>query len=72
MHEPKHAIFGGPDGLDLYRTLFDQLSTIHYQLSTTLFTESLPPQHKELAQIAEHAGFKQIAEQDFIQVFEKK
>jgi release factor glutamine methyltransferase len=72
MHEPKHAIFGGPDGLELYRTLFDQLSTIHYPLSTVVFTESLPPQHKELARIAEHAGFKQIAEQDFIQVFEKK
>ncbi|QQS65059.1 peptide chain release factor N(5)-glutamine methyltransferase [Candidatus Saccharibacteria bacterium] len=72
MHEPKHAIFGGTDGLDLYRTMFDQLSTINYQLSTILFTESLPPQHKELARIAEQAGFKQIAEQDFIQVFEKK
>jgi release factor glutamine methyltransferase len=72
MHEPKHAIFGGPDGLELYRTLFDQLSTIHYPLSTVVFTESLPPQHKELARIAEQAGFKQIAEQDFIQVFEKK
>jgi release factor glutamine methyltransferase len=70
MHEPKHAIFGGPDGLELYRTLFDQLSTIHYPLSTVVFTESLPPQHKELARIAEQAGFKQIAEQDFIQVFE--
>ena len=70
MHEPKHAIFGGTDGLDLYRTMFDQLSTINYQLSTILFTESLPPQHKELARIAEQAGFKQIAEQDFIQVFE--
>jgi hypothetical protein len=52
--------------------MFDQLSTINYQLSTVLFTESLPPQHKELARIAEQAGFKQIAEQDFIQVFEKK
>lgn len=69
-HEPKLAIFGGPDGLDLYRQLFNQLSkfTVDSQ-QLTVFTESLNFQHKELNKIAKKAGFKQIAVRDLIQVF---
>jgi methylase of polypeptide subunit release factors len=67
-HEPRLAIFGGPDGLDLFRRLFKQLQ----QRSTnSLFVlcESLPPQHPQLAQIAKSAGFQLVREQDFIQLF---
>ncbi len=71
-HEPKHAIFAGTDGLDLYREMFTQLATQHSTLNTLLvLTESLPFQHKELTQIAKRAGFHQLEQQDFIQVFDK-
>ena len=72
MNEPRVAIFGGPDGLDLYRQLFTQLS-INKQFTSVKYvlTESLPPQHPALSQIAKNHGFKQYKEDDFIQVFEK-
>jgi release factor glutamine methyltransferase len=68
LHEPRLAIFGGQDGLDVYRQLFEQISA-----STTpkpkLLSESLPPQHPELARIAADHGYTQTDEQDFIQLF---
>jgi len=69
-NEPKLAIFGGPDGLKLYRALFTQLSS-HFTQPAFVFTESLPFQHEELLNIAITHGFTQIADQDFIQVFRK-
>lgn len=68
MHEPRHAIFGGLDGLDLYRQLFSQLSYMIEKPGFVL-TESLPPQHKELTAIAKVAGYKCLKSNDFIQVF---
>lgn len=70
MFEPRIAIFGGTDGLDLYRRLFTQLATGKYGTPVVL-TESLPFQHKELAQIAKQFGYKQVKSEDFIQVFHK-
>jgi release factor glutamine methyltransferase len=67
-HEPTLAIFGGSDGLDYYRLLFEQLKVKHLGTSY-IFCESLPVQHKGLAQIATRAGFRQQHEQDFIQLF---
>jgi release factor glutamine methyltransferase len=68
-HEPRHAIFGGPDGLDLYRQLFEQLSK---QPPNFVLTEALPPQHPELASIAKAAGFQLQKTEDFIQLFVPK
>jgi release factor glutamine methyltransferase len=68
MTEPSNAIFGGRDGLDLYRKLFDQLEACSWR-PTLVCTESLPPQHNELLRIAQDAGFVLIDEQDFIQIF---
>ena len=68
MREPKIAIFGGPDGLDLYRQLFKQIKDLKLQVKYIL-TESMPPQHSQLEEIAEKNGYKQIKEDDFIQVF---
>lgn len=68
MQEPRRAIFGGQDGLDLYRVLFRQID-YRKQKPRLIFTESLPPQHEKLAEIALSAGFKLLQEEDFIQVF---
>lgn len=69
MQEPKQAIFGGPDGLDPYRKLFEQAAKLS-QRPAYILTESLPPQHRQLALIGARFGFRQTIEDDFIQVFE--
>ncbi len=66
--EPRLAIFGGSDGLAVYRRLFEQLGHFSWQPKYML-TEALPPQHTKLAKIASASGFKQLKSQDFIQVF---
>jgi release factor glutamine methyltransferase len=68
-HEPALAIFGGEDGLDVYRHLFAQLRETHSK-PAYVFTESLPPQHADLAAIARKAGYRNTVENDFIQLFE--
>ncbi len=67
-HEPRHALFGGPDGLDLYRTLFAQIATNAWKPARIL-TESLPTQHEALAHIATTAAYKLQKTDDFIQLF---
>ena len=67
--EPAIAIFGGGDGLELYRRLFAQLMSL-YNKPRFVLTESMPNQHLNLAGIAETAGFKHRRTNDFIQVFE--
>ncbi len=67
-HEPRHALFGGTDGLDLYREMFEQLNSLATKPSHVL-TESLPPQHEVLASIARTAGYELQQTNDFIQVF---
>jgi len=69
LAEPKIAIFGGPDGLDLYRKLFHQLRRFTWQPRYVL-TEALPPQHAALATIAQDNGFSLHSSEDFIQVFQ--
>lgn len=68
-HEPRLAIFGGKDGLDLFRRLFDQLQGMPNVKN--VLCESLPPQHDALAAIAADAGFAIADEQDFIQLFSR-
>ncbi|MBA2278961.1 peptide chain release factor N(5)-glutamine methyltransferase [Candidatus Saccharibacteria bacterium] len=79
MQEPKLAIFGGEDGLDLYRKLFEQLNTgLEFRVKGEknkliyIFTESLPFQHKALANIAKESGFMHKKTDDFIQVFQNE
>ncbi len=67
-HEPKLAIFGGADGLDLYRCLFTQIDSLILKPAFVL-AESLPSQHSALADLAASFGYSQIREQDFVQVF---
>jgi release factor glutamine methyltransferase len=68
LHEPKIAIFGGQDGLDVYRKLFAQLNRFTWKPRYAL-TESLPPQHENLASVAAERGFNLRQTDDFIQVF---
>ncbi len=70
MHEPEIAIFGGTDGLDLYRQMFAQITGSKYQIPNIL-TESLPFQHQALAEIAGAAGYSLVITDDFIQAFVK-
>lgn len=67
-YEPKIAIFGGPDGLDVYRKLFGQVKA-RQKRPLFILTESLPPQHADLAEIATTTDYKLAATDDFIQVF---
>lgn len=69
-HEPRLAIFGGRDGLQLYRKLFHQIQTMGRR-PLYFLSESLPPQHDRLKEIAAGADYRQIAEDDFIQVFRR-
>ena len=68
MREPSVAIFGGHDGLNLYRRLFAQLEDKSWSPRYVL-TEALPPQHEQLAEIAANYGFSLLTSDDFIQVF---
>lgn len=68
LHEPRIAIFGGDDGLDLYRRLFEQIKSMANKPPYVL-TESLPMQHEALNKIAVEAGYKLQKTDDFIQVF---
>lgn len=68
-HEPAVALFGGDDGLDLYRKMFGQLAATPAQF---VLTEALLFQHDDLDKIALGAGYTRVSEDDFIQVFEFK
>lgn len=70
LHEPKLAIYGGPDGLDLYRKLFGQIDKLIKQ-PLYILTESLPPQHTALQTIVEISGYCLVKKDDFILVFSR-
>jgi release factor glutamine methyltransferase len=70
-HEPHLAIFGGPDGMDIYRRLFLQLKNMNIR-PLYILCEALPPQHPKLQQIALERGYMLRKSQDFIQLFIRK
>jgi release factor glutamine methyltransferase len=67
--EPKIATYGGPDGLDLYRRFFEQVQSLE-QRPKYILTESLPPQHAKLAEVATASGYRLALTRDLIQLFE--
>lgn len=69
LHEPEIAIYGGLDGLDYYRELFEQIARNNWK-PKCIITESLPPQHTAMAHLARHYSYALGKTNDFIQVFE--
>ena len=69
LHEPRLAIFGGHEGLDIYRKLFRQIIKLPKK-PLYILTEALPPQHPKLKQIASSSGYYLRQTNDFIQLFE--
>lgn len=67
-HEPGLALFGGVDGLDLYRELFKQIETMERKPQYIL-TESLIFQHHPLASLARKHGYVLEETKDLIQLF---
>jgi release factor glutamine methyltransferase len=67
-HEPRLALFGGPDGLDPYRELFQQITDAHIKPEYIL-TESLPSQHEQLKSIAADSAYRLERTTDLIQLF---
>lgn len=70
LHEPRLAIFGGSDGLDVYRKLFEQIKN-KLEQPLYILSESLPTQHRELELIANKSNYKLVRKNDFIQVFKR-
>lgn len=70
-HEPQLAILGGPDGLAIYRRLFQQIAALTIK-PLYILTESLPLQHTELQTIAEQHDYKLSRTEDFIQLFKRR
>lgn len=68
MREPRIAIFGGTDGLNLYRAMFTQLRDLA-QKPRYILTEAMPPQHSDLRGIAASSRYTLANTDDFIQVF---
>lgn len=66
-HEPRIALFGGKDGLDLYHELFNQVSSLKKQ-PLYILSESFPSQHTQMRSMASEAGYETISENDFILV----
>ena len=66
--EPKIAIFGGHDGLDLYRELWDSILKLPIKPSHIII-ESLPGQHETQERLALTAGYLIKNVNDFVQVF---
>ncbi|HUC87243.1 MAG TPA: peptide chain release factor N(5)-glutamine methyltransferase [Candidatus Saccharimonadales bacterium] len=62
--EPAVALFGGVDGLDLYRRFLQQLPA-HLAPAGFLFTECDPWQHEALMKTAMQAGLRPIEKDDY-------
>jgi release factor glutamine methyltransferase len=67
--EPQQALFGGTDGLDYYRQMFDQINKLDIE-PLFILTESIPFQHQQLEHIANSASYKLHKTVDFIQCFQ--
>ncbi len=67
-HEPTLALFAGADGMDLFRTFWEQIAKSQ---PTYVIAESFPFQHEQNEQLAKNAGYALHATDDFAQCFMK-
>jgi methylase of polypeptide subunit release factors len=67
--EPAVALFGGPDGLDLYRRFLKELPK-HLSPGGFLFTECDPWQHEALIAEAAKVGLTPVEQGYFILGFQ--
>ncbi|MCA9326933.1 peptide chain release factor N(5)-glutamine methyltransferase [Candidatus Saccharibacteria bacterium] len=67
-HEPRLALFGGSDGLDLYRQLFTAIGGLS-EKPIAIFTESLESQHDALQTIASKYGYIEARADGLAQLF---
>ena len=67
-HEPNIALYGGADGLDLYRRLFNQIKNMQPK-PLFILSEAFPAQHSEILNLAIECGYKLRKTVDFIQLF---
>ncbi len=71
LKEPAVALFGGSDGLDVYREFFKQLPR-YLEPGGYVFTESDPWQQPSLIEIAQKVGLKVIEQDYFILGFKSQ
>ena len=69
MKEPKTALFSGPEGLNHYRKLFEQLKPKHIRY---VMTESLEIQHIAVTKFAKNTGYRLVKTNGLVQLFEKR
>ena len=69
-YEPRVALLGGKDGLDLYRKLAEQLST-KLKKDGLLLTECDPWQQERLIEILQPAGLSPVENNYFITLFKR-
>jgi release factor glutamine methyltransferase len=67
-HEPRQAIFSGPDGLDHYKRFWAEAETLPHK-PTLIITEALSGQHHTNALLARAAGFYLASHQGLAQAF---
>lgn len=67
--EPEIALFGGNDGLNLYRELFEQIKK-HNQHPLYILFESFPSQISEITSLAAKSSYRLVKTNDFASLFE--
>lgn len=70
LHEPKLALFAGENGMDLYESLWAQLSTSHHK-PRYVITESLESQHSQMDSLAARSSYSLIKTDQLIQQWEQ-
>jgi release factor glutamine methyltransferase len=65
QHEPKIALYSGPDGLSHYSRFWKQLKALDHK-PLYVITESLPDQYHKLALLADQAGYTPEAKDGYV------
>lgn len=68
--EPAEALFSGTDGLDHYRKLWAQAKKLS-EKPQYILAESLETQHKDMAKLAQAAGYELQNAENLVQLFAK-